>query len=130
MNLTWPKARRLIRRAEYLACYENGARRFTRNFVIFVRPDAGLAQGRVGLAVTRKSGNAVERNRIKRVLREFFRLHQGSLPRADIVVTPKRHVKAAQVSLDVVEKDFVPLLLNLTREADSAETAGTGEIQQ
>lgn len=110
MSLTWPKLRRITRRSEYLACYDKGERQFTRNFVVFIRRDPARAEGRIGLAVTRKSGNAVARNRIKRVLREFFRLHQYSLPGADIVITPKRHVRVSQVSLKFVDKDFSPLL--------------------
>lgn len=120
MNLTWPKIRRLLRRAQYLACYERGERRYTRNFVVFIRHDSTLPSGRVGLAVTRKSGNAVARNRIKRVLREYFRLCQHRLPLADIVVTPKRHLRAEQVNLDFVDKDFSALLNALEHGAESA----------
>lgn len=73
--------------------------------------------GRLGLAVTRKCGNAVERNRIKRVLREFFRLRQQDMPVMDIVVTPKRHLRADKVHLAFVERELAPLLATL-RAAD------------
>ena len=43
---------------------------------------------RLGIAISRSVGNAVERNRIRRVVREFFRLNQESFPIADCVVIP------------------------------------------
>jgi len=41
---------------------------------------------RLGLTVSRRVGNAVQRNRVKRRLREFFRLNKDRLPVADIVI--------------------------------------------
>ena len=117
MPLTWPRKRRVTRRAEYAACYSRGVRRQTRHFVVFVLPSPSGAEGRLGLAVTRKSGCAVERNRIKRVLRSFFRLHQQMMPRMDIVVTPKRFLRAGSVSLALAEADLLPLLESLAAEA-------------
>ncbi len=71
----------------------------------------GDAEGwRLGLAVTRKTGCAVVRNRVKRVLREFFRLRQAWLPQeTDMVVVPKRTLKPELFSLAVVEQEFASL---------------------
>ncbi len=61
--------------------------------VVFFRVN-GLAFSRLGVSVGRKHGNAVRRNRIKRVLREAFRLSQRLLPSGfDFVLIPRRQVK-------------------------------------
>jgi ribonuclease P protein component len=44
---------------------------------------------RLGLAVTRRLGKAVKRNRVKRLLREFFRRHKSKLPPRDLVIMAK-----------------------------------------
>ena len=56
--------------------------------------DAGVP--RLGLAVAVKvAGNSVARNRLRRIIRESFRLHQQALPAADIVVSARPPAKAA-----------------------------------
>ena len=114
VSLTWPRERRITRRAEYTACYDGGERRYTKNFVVFARRSGIAGSGRLGLAVTKKCGNAVARNRIKRVLRSFFRLHQHEMPPMDIVVTPKKHLRADKFSLAFAESELLPLLGELS----------------
>ncbi len=116
MSLTWPKERRITRRAEYSACYHAGKKRQTKYFVVFTLGTQERCFGRLGLAVTKKNGNAVARNRIKRVLRSFFRLHQYEMPFMDIVVTPKRFLFADTFCLAKAESDLLPLLANLRQE--------------
>ncbi len=63
------------------------------------------------MAVTKKVGNAVMRNRLKRLLREFSRRNQQSLPKnADIVITPKKHIKIAELNYQKVEDELLGLL--------------------
>ena len=121
MPLTWPKERRVTRHAEYAACYSRGRRIQTRHFVVFTLPSDAAQKGRLGLAVTKKCGNAVQRNRIKRVLRSFFRLHQQQMPAMDIVVTPKKFLKAEDVCLALAERDLLPLLADLSVRSSGGE---------
>jgi ribonuclease P protein component len=63
--------------------------------------------GRLGVAATRKLGDAVTRNRAKRLIREVFRRNKLA-PGFDVVVIPKREMLDA--SLNVLEADYRTLL--------------------
>jgi len=87
--------------------------------VLFVRPRQDDAPGlRIGLTVGKKVGNAVARNRVKRVLREYFRLRQEqfSCP-ADIVVVPKRTLDPKQLDLALAVGDLSPAMRRILRDA-------------
>ncbi len=59
-----------------------------------VNNDAGEA--RLGMAVSiRAAGNAVRRNRLRRLIRESFRMHRGELPAVDVLVTARAPATAA-----------------------------------
>lgn len=99
-----------------MLCYDSGRRHYTKQFVVFVRNREDGGAWRLGLAVTRKTGCAVVRNRVKRVVRDFFRLNQARLPQGhDIVVVPKRTLHPLALSLAVAGQEFLPLLCVLAR---------------
>jgi ribonuclease P protein component len=80
---------RLRSKLQFDAIYADGRRIDDRFFALRVKPN-GLAHPRVGLAVAIKTaGNAVARNRLRRLVRESFRLAQHELPAVDIVVSAK-----------------------------------------
>jgi len=88
-RLDFPRAFRLVRRAEYDAVYREGRRRSSREFTLFLRPN-GLASSRFGWSIKKALGNAVRRNRIRRRLREIVRLHRQEIaPGWDIVIHPR-----------------------------------------
>jgi ribonuclease P protein component len=65
-------------------------------------------------------GSAVRRNRIKRLLREFFRLHQDRILTAhDYVVVPKRHVDANTLSMSTVQDELLALLVKAQKASGS-----------
>lgn len=118
MPYSWRKYQRLLKRAEFQACYNQGEKVFTKLFIVFVKK---ASSPRIGLAVSKKSGNAVQRNRIKRILREFFRLHFEKLTGAELVIVPKKHVNADELQFMHVEKDLLPLLERVSRQKISDE---------
>jgi len=80
---------RLRSKLQFDALYASGKRVDDRFFGLRVRPN-GLGFPRIGLAVAVKTaGNAVKRNRLRRLIRESFRLVQHELPAVDIVVAAK-----------------------------------------
>ena len=85
------KSERLLKRSEFLqASRGRGPRIETRNFLVLLRPN-GLPRARIGITVTKKIGKAVSRNRIKRLVREFFRKNKHILPNGrDMVVIARR----------------------------------------
>lgn len=86
-----------MRRADFARVTRCGRRVSTRYFLVFLerRDDGGPA--RLGITVTRKVGTAVRRNRIKRLVREWFRLRTAMLGAQDVVVIAKREVPATLV---------------------------------
>jgi ribonuclease P protein component len=81
---------RLTHDLEYSRVYAGGARRHAGPLVVFAL-GSRRDHPRLGLAVSRRVGNAVTRNRIKRRLREAFRLCQSDLPPVDLVVRVRPH---------------------------------------
>ncbi len=90
--------------------YENGKRQFSGNITVFFLPrvterDGGSLVPRVGITVGRGLGGAVQRNRIKRRMREAVRNHMELLDRVlvDVVINPKKSVMAIEFAALSVE---------------------------
>lgn len=81
---------RLKKRYEFRQVQLNGRRIHTPHFLIVVLPNTS-SHTRLGITVTKKVGNAVQRNRIKRVAREVFRRNRSLFPAGhDVVLIAKR----------------------------------------
>lgn len=79
------KAARLLRRSEFLAVQEKGEKLQAGAYLVLrLRNERGTA--RLGVTVSKRVGNAVVRNRVKRWVREAFRDVAGEMPACDVVV--------------------------------------------
>jgi len=87
--VSFTKADRLRRRRDYLRVQAQGRRLHSRHFGVTLAPPETPAP-RLGLVVTRRFGKAAKRNRMKRLLREFFRRHKALLPPRDLVIMAKQ----------------------------------------
>jgi ribonuclease P protein component len=85
-----PTRGRLSRSAEFERVYRQGRSTANRHLVLYAFPNASSEPPRLGLSVSRKVGGAVERNRVKRLLREAFTQAEPNLqPGHDIVVVAR-----------------------------------------
>ncbi len=91
------KASKLLRSADFQRVYKQGRRQFSTHMTVFylARPEG--SGPRVGLTVGRVLGGAVERNRIKRRLREAVRFSLAGLRApVDVVINPKKSAMTAE----------------------------------
>ncbi|HTA32701.1 MAG TPA: ribonuclease P protein component [Solirubrobacteraceae bacterium] len=86
-----PSARgRLSRSAEFERVYRQGRSVANRHLVLYTFPNASTERPRLGLSVSRKVGGAVERNKVKRLLREAFsHAEEELLSGQDVVVVAR-----------------------------------------
>ncbi|QCI65398.1 ribonuclease P protein component [Phreatobacter stygius] len=104
IGLTPPS--RLVRRADFIAC-SKGRRVATAAFVLQERQRGDAAAPRFGFTVTKKTGGAVERNRMRRRLKEAVRLgaREAARPGSDYVLVLTRAA---------LDRPFDTLLTDLT----------------
>ena len=89
-NQSFTREERIRKRNDFITVYRTGVRIATRHFVVYVCKNQ-LGSRRLGVSIGKKIGNAVKRNRIKRLLREFFRLNKDILPDShDFVIVATR----------------------------------------
>lgn len=134
LELGFPADRRVRRRREYLAIQNGGSRVSLPSCIVLLLARRDGAPARLGITVTRKFGNAVVRNRAKRVVRESFRLSPELFPAGvDLVVIPKTamagRLQVSQLceewrrSARLLAARAETLQRDLAKQAEAAQTA-------
>lgn len=102
IEYTFSKTQRLLKKTDFDSVFARKAS-VADGMLIVYACENDRNQSRLGLVVSRKVGNAVVRNRWKRLVREAFRLAQHDLPKCDFVVLPRGkqppEFMAVQISL-------------------------------
>ena len=92
MRFFHTKAHRILKRNEFVELANTGRKIQNEHFIAYFSP-AQHDRSRLGITVTKKVGKAFQRNRIKRIVREFFRLNRHYLSANwDINIIAKRHI--------------------------------------
>jgi ribonuclease P protein component len=106
MDQRFRAAAHIRQRRDFQTVYDTGRKMHGRTMTVFALARPGT-DSRLGIAATRKLGNAVERNRAKRLVRELFRLNPAP-PGFDIVVVPRRALFDA--TFRTLEAEYVATL--------------------
>lgn len=120
--LALPKTARLTTQREYDRVHATGLR-FHGRFVaarVELLPAARVAESQLGLRVAKRHGNAVLRNRIKRLLREGFRRSRAGWPAPAAVVLMPKTTAWPELKLRDLQDDFERLGRQIARWAEAA----------
>jgi len=119
--LRFSRGYRIVRHEDFQRTLDAGARVADRRMTLWGREN-GLDVTRLGLIVGRKHGNAVRRNRIKRLLREAFRHVREELPASlDLACAPR---VGSALTLRGCEDSFRRLAVQLARRLDAKREQG------
>ena len=109
-DFTFLKIERLLNRSDFVNLNRSGKRYHARHFLVILKQN-GLGITRLGVTASKKAGNAVKRNRTKRLIREFFRLNKVYLPQGyDIVVAAKKD--ASYLDLRKTKKELAEIFID------------------
>jgi ribonuclease P protein component len=118
---------RLSRSADFDRVFRHGRSHAGRELVLYVFPRGEAEPPRLGLSVSRKVGGAVQRNRVKRLLREAFALEGERLPAGTDAVVVARHEANALAEREGLAGIRRVLGQLVDRVTDSPSPARSGE---
>jgi ribonuclease P protein component len=103
MSFTFPGDFRLRKSWEFKRVDKMGCKYHTPHFVLLIADNSRL-YSRLGITVSKKVGNAVVRNRLKRLLREYFRKNCSQLQSSDYIIIAKKN--SARVNSSHIQKEL------------------------
>ena len=107
LRYRFPRWRRLARSRDYRRVFADGKVFIDGELILHAAPNGGNPT-RLGTAISRRVGSSARRNRIKRLIREAFRLNCHRFPEGlDLVVTVR---KGAELTLDSISASLVGLV--------------------
>jgi ribonuclease P protein component len=124
-----PGRARLSRSADFERVVRHGRSLASREFVLYVFPRDEDGPPRLGLSVSRKVGGAVQRNHVKRLLREAFAAESARLPEGtDAVVVARQEARglAERKGLTGVQEVLADLIFRAGGDLTSAGGNGEG----
>ncbi len=130
----FPKSKRLLKHADFQRVYQNGRRQFMGNMTVFFLRRSGGSEGielgpRVGFTVGKVIGDSVERNRIRRRMREAVRSSWPELAGpVDVVFNPRRSTLTLLYA-DLVNEVSRGLRLATQRAKVAPESAGPAQSE-
>ena len=93
-QFSFPKNKRILKRKDFIRLSKQGKKLFSHYFIAIVAKGAA-ENNRIGITASKKVGNAPERNRIKRLIREYFRHRQDNNPeKKDISIIARKGIVA------------------------------------
>ena len=120
-RFTFTKAQHLRAKSDFERVYALKNKAADGVLLVFAARNAGPVT-RIGLSVSKKHGGAIVRNRLKRLLREAFRLMQHQIPASlDLIVIPLAKEKA---SLVAYQESLVKSTRRLIRRLDQSVSTG------
>ncbi|RXK18554.1 ribonuclease P protein component [Macrococcus sp. DPC7161] len=102
------KAYRIKRNEDFQAVYKKGQSVANRQFIVYRYKGTDLDHFRIGISVSKKIGNAVTRNRIKRAIRETFKVYKEDMVAMDFIIIARK--PAAEMTVAEIHKSLTHVL--------------------
>jgi ribonuclease P protein component len=109
MSASFAQHERIKRKSDFQRVYTQGKKRVSSSFILYCTIDSNRKYRRLGITASKKVGNAVTRNRCKRIVREVFRRNKELfLEGTDVVVIVRRDMVGKRY--DSVLEEFYSIL--------------------
>ncbi|TWT83916.1 Ribonuclease P protein component [Planctomycetes bacterium CA13] len=120
MRYSFPKSRRVVQSQTFTLILRKGVCVADGTLVLFAVNQNRSIPSRIGITIPKKTGNAVIRNRWKRLIRESFRTQSESIPEGiEMIVRPKKGAKSSWKS---IEKSVPYLAQKAAKRLQSTES--------